>query len=85
MTETPEEFAQKVKDYCFDAWTMNREQGQYMGEFLLDEAAKLIASRDAQIRKEDAEKAVEYCESNRLTKGWQGELKAAIVGKEGEE
>jgi hypothetical protein len=60
--ETPEEFAQKVKDYCFDAWTMNREQGQYMGEFDLDEATRLITDFTALIRADERQKAAErYC------------------------
>lgn len=60
MIETPEEFAQKIKDYCFDAWTMNREQKQYMGEFDLDEATRLITDFTALLRAECAERAIAW-------------------------
>jgi hypothetical protein len=84
MIETPEEFAQKVKDYCFDAWTMNHEQKQYMGEFLLDEATTLIAARDAAIRQECAKRAVKWL--NNVKAGiYDDSLLTTIIGKEGKE
>lgn len=55
--ETPEEFAQKIKDYCFDAWTMNYEQKQYMGEFDLDEATRLITDFTALARADERQRA----------------------------
>lgn len=93
MIETPEEFAQKIKDYCFDPWTMNRELRQYMGDFDDEECTRLIEARDAAIRKECADSMIAELES------WKGRdwsdlskeeaanlikrrLRAAIEGKE---
>lgn len=65
--------AQEGKDFCgMPAWEV-----KIIVEDMLKERNAAIASRDAAIRQECAEKAIEYCESNRLTKGWQDELRAA--------
>lgn len=96
MIETPEEFALKIKDYCFDPanrWTMNKELHQYMGDFDDEECTRLIEARDAAIRKECADSMIAELES------WEGQdwsdlskeeaadlikrrLRAAIEGKE---
>ena len=79
--ETPEEFAQKIKDYCFDAWTMNREQRQYMGEFDLNEATRLITDFTALLRADERQKAAgwarEYLKTNNAYNG----LYAAIMAE----
>lgn len=80
--ETPHQLL--VHLVCIDDkhWPHCRKTGDYSERDAEKEA--LIASRDAQIRQEDAERAVAYCGSNRLTEGWQDELRAKIIGKEGE-
>jgi len=53
--ETPEEFAQTVKDNAFDPWCWNSAEAQFTGDFDLEEAARLITAREAAIRAESAE------------------------------
>ena len=80
MTETPEEFAERV--------VIEYRSGPYsLRKVLLDN----VASRDAQIRKECAERAI-ACVKNDFNSEMRdlwgdyedGLLCAAIVGKEGE-
>lgn len=50
-------------------------------EKVLSRAEVIIEADREAIRKECADRAIGYCESNRLVKGWQVELRAAIEGK----
>jgi hypothetical protein len=82
MIETPEEFAIKlgyISSNCDRMAVSDEERKAYLKEAVIE-----VTARDAAIRKECAEKAVRWLNDD--TVGCSNDsLRAAIVGKEGEE
>ena len=77
MMETPEEFREFVDEIMDLGWRDQEFPGEGDGEI----AYAKVAARDAAIRAECVERAIAYCESNRLTTGWQDDLRAAIIAE----
>lgn len=75
------EFWNKVDDLIVTIMKPIIKESKMLTVDAFNAQRKAVAEYTASIRKECADRAIGYCESNRLVKGWQVELRAAIEGK----